>query len=106
MRWARSTRALDKAVYLLANGVGKIRRGHFGSVEPTQRWRTSLLSTGEVSVDERLRTRGGRSTAGQEVRHRLSPKPGKTEMNFVSRLRAGMPCSRVTTRPIARTSRT
>ena len=59
---------LDKAIYFLANGVGKIRRGNFGSTEPTQRWRTSLLSTGEVSVDERLRTRGGRSTAGQEVR--------------------------------------
>lgn len=53
---------------MLANGVCKTRRGHFGSAEPSQRWSISLLSTGEVRVDGRLARAGSRSTAGQEVR--------------------------------------
>ena len=57
-------KALSKAIYMLANGKGKGRRGRFGSAEPTHRWGISLLSTGEVSVDEFLRESIGGSTKG------------------------------------------
>jgi uncharacterized protein (DUF927 family) len=59
---------LGKVIYMLGNGIGKVR----GSVDETTRkqgsWRLPWLSTGEKKVSEVLGESGKDSTAGHEVR--------------------------------------
>lgn len=63
-----SAQDLYNAIYMLANGRGKARSNASGGVIPRAAWRVSILSTGEISVGEKL-AEGGRSVkAGQDVR--------------------------------------
>ncbi len=48
-RWPRRPEELSKAVYQIANGVGRGRGDKVGTRETT-RWRTGLLSTGERTL--------------------------------------------------------
>lgn len=57
-----------KAAYMLGNGRGKSRANIKGNARPTKNWRVMILSTGEQSLDEKLRVEGLRSNAGQAVR--------------------------------------
>jgi putative DNA primase/helicase len=55
-------------VYSLGNGTGKTRATRIGSARNTQRWRLSLLSTGERSISAAMQEGGKRAKAGQLVR--------------------------------------
>lgn len=61
-------RNLFDAAYMLANGVGKARMGGFGRQSHTQRWKLPILSSGEISIAEKIAEGGQRIKAGQEVR--------------------------------------
>jgi putative DNA primase/helicase len=57
-----------RAAYMLANGQGKQRAGLAGEARQPQTWRLLFLSTGELSLAEKVAEDGRRATAGQEVR--------------------------------------
>lgn len=61
-------REAGAAAYMLANGVGKARAGRTGAARPPARWRVAVLSSGELSLADKVAEAGGRTAAGQEVR--------------------------------------
>lgn len=63
-----SGREAGAAAYMLANGQGKARATRTGVARPSMRWRTAILSSGEVSLSDKLAEVGQRVHAGQEVR--------------------------------------
>jgi putative DNA primase/helicase len=54
--------------YMLSNGQGKTRANRTGGRRPAATWRVLFLSTGELSLAEKMREAGQRAKAGQEVR--------------------------------------
>lgn len=54
-------RDLHEGIYMLANGTGKTRMTTDAVLADTARWRLALISSGEISIDEKLRE--GRLTA-------------------------------------------
>ncbi|MGG7644479.1 DUF927 domain-containing protein [Rhodovulum sp. YNF3179] len=61
-------RAAAAAAYMLANGRGKSRAGKDGQARRGYEWRTLFLSTGEISLADKIREGGGNMAAGMEVR--------------------------------------
>jgi putative DNA primase/helicase len=61
-------RVAGQAAYMLANGEGKQRAHRTGTARPVLRWRTLVLSAGEISLAEHMRQDGKKAQAGQEVR--------------------------------------
>lgn len=61
-------RHLGEAIYLLANGTGKTRANAHGGANRPAEWRVAILSTGEISVAEKLSEAGRRVMAGQDIR--------------------------------------
>ncbi|MCA1500856.1 DUF927 domain-containing protein [Bradyrhizobium sp. NBAIM14] len=65
-----SSREAGEAAYLLANGQGKQRSGKDGSARRQVRFRTLFLSSGEISLADKLAEdgHGRKPAAGQQVR--------------------------------------
>jgi uncharacterized protein (DUF927 family) len=61
-------READQAIYMLANGSGKIRMTSRINVRPSLLWLLLVLSSGEVPLSEHVATAGKRLRAGAEVR--------------------------------------
>lgn len=61
-------REAGEIAYSLANEAGKARATREGGQRSTQSWRTLFLSTGEVSLVDKMQEAGQRARAGQEVR--------------------------------------
>lgn len=63
-------REAGSIAYMLANGSGKSRAGRIGEARSAASWRVLFLSSGEVSLADKLAEdgRGRRAAAGQEVR--------------------------------------
>jgi putative DNA primase/helicase len=60
---------ISEIAYLIANGAGKVRANRSGHAKNAFEWRTLFLSTGEISLADKINEyRGIKSTAGQEVR--------------------------------------
>lgn len=59
---------VGETIYMLANGSGKIRGGRLGGSRPTLRFRVLFLSTGEVSLSDKMAEAGRVTKAGQEIR--------------------------------------
>ena len=57
-----------EVAYLLANGMDKVRARKTLEGRPRRRWQTLFLSTGEVTLADKLREEGRKSKAGQDVR--------------------------------------
>ena len=55
-------------VYALANGTGRARANRGGGARTANRWRVSVLSTGELTLAAKMAEAGKRVRAGQEVR--------------------------------------
>ena len=53
---------------MLANGMDKVRARKTLEGRPRRRWQTLFLSTGEVTLADKLREEGRKPKAGQEVR--------------------------------------
>lgn len=63
-----SARDAGQAAYMLANGTGKVRANRSGMARPTKSWRVMVLSSGEISLADKMAEAGGRAVAGQGVR--------------------------------------
>lgn len=63
-----SGREAGQAAYMLANGTGKARANRSGMARPTKRWRVMVLSSGEITLEDKMVEAGGRVAAGQTVR--------------------------------------
>ncbi len=61
-------RDAGQAAYMLANGQGKSRANRNGLARPSARWRVLILSSGEISLSDKMQEGHQRSKAGQEVR--------------------------------------
>jgi putative DNA primase/helicase len=61
-------REVGAIVYSLGNGTGKTRANRIGSARQVQRWRLSILSTGERSITAAMQEGGKQAKAGQLVR--------------------------------------
>ncbi|WP_025322011.1 DUF927 domain-containing protein [Deferrisoma camini] len=55
-------------VYELAGGAGKARMSDSARLQKTRTWRTLFLSTGEISIRQKIEERGRMAHAGQLVR--------------------------------------
>lgn len=56
------------AAYMLGNGIGKQRSRSQGGLQDAARWNLSCLSTGEISLREKIAEAGKIIKTGQEVR--------------------------------------
>ena len=61
-------REAGEIVYMIANQGGKQRAARDGSARRAKQWRLMFLSTGEISLADKLTEVGRRPRAGQEVR--------------------------------------
>lgn len=63
-----SARELGETIYMLANGTGKVRMTKAAASSQIASWRLALISSGEISVEEKLNEANKTQMAGQEVR--------------------------------------
>lgn len=61
-------RAVDAMAYMIGNGSGKARATRTGGVREVATWRILFLSTGELSLADKIAESGKRARAGQSVR--------------------------------------
>jgi uncharacterized protein (DUF927 family) len=61
-------REAGQVVYTLANGVGKTRANRAGGARPVRSWCAFFISTGEVTLEQKLAEAGLHTRAGQDVR--------------------------------------
>jgi len=61
-------REAGEIVYMIANQGGKQRASRDGSARRAKQWRIIFLSTGEISLADKLTEIGRKPRAGQEVR--------------------------------------
>ena len=61
-------RAVDAMAYMLGNGSGKSRATRDGGAREVATWRMLFLSTGELSLADKIAETGKRARAGQSVR--------------------------------------
>lgn len=61
---------VSKSAYMLANGIGKLRSSKTLDIRPPKVWRTIVLSTGEITLSDKIAEdgRSARAAAGQLVR--------------------------------------
>jgi len=63
-----SGREAGAAAYMLANGTGKARANRSGAARASMRWRKVVLSSGEITLADKIAEMGGKAAAGQAVR--------------------------------------
>ena len=63
-----SGRDAGAAAYMLANGAGKSRANREGRARPSARWKTMILSSGEISLADKMAEGRVSEAAGQAVR--------------------------------------
>lgn len=61
-------KAAGQAAYMLADGAGKMRAGKEGQARPGYTWRLIFLSTGEISLADKIKEGDRQNAAGMEVR--------------------------------------
>jgi len=63
-----SAAEVGEVVYMMSNGSGKQRATRSGGARRRQTWRVLLLSTGELTLADKMGEAGRQTTAGQDVR--------------------------------------
>jgi uncharacterized protein (DUF927 family) len=61
-------REAGEIAYMLANGTGKARARREGGLRAPMGWRVLFLSTGELTLGDKMQEAGKQAKAGQEVR--------------------------------------
>ncbi len=84
-------RAAGEAAYMLGNGLGKGRASRSGSARAVARWRLLFLSTGELSLSDKIAEAGAdkRARAGQELRFLDLPADAGAGLGIFERLPEG-----------------
>src|SRR5262249_21133061 len=62
------SREAGETAYMLSNGSGKSRARRDGSSRDAAQWRLLFLSTGEISLADKMNETGRQARAGQEIR--------------------------------------
>ena len=62
------SRDAGAVAYMLANGTGKVRAGRTGGLRKSHRWCEMFLSSGEISLSDKMSEGGHQVKAGQQVR--------------------------------------
>ena len=85
-------KAAAAAAYMLANGQGKSRAAKTGAARRAATWRVLFLSTGEISLSDKISEdgHGKRAKAGQEVRVLDIPADPGAGFGLFDRLPDGM----------------
>ena len=77
------SKIVEQTIYMLANGTGKARANRDGSARESRSWRLAVLSTGEHTVADAIRTTGKQHTAGGvDVRMANIPADAGAEMGL------------------------
>jgi putative DNA primase/helicase len=63
-----ASKEAGQIVYMLGNGQGKSRMRRDTSMRRTKEWRLVILSSGEISISDKIAEEGGKAKAGQLVR--------------------------------------
>jgi putative DNA primase/helicase len=71
---------VGEVVYMLANGSGKSRMKPTGDLRKKQSWKTLVLSTGEVSIEDKLKEFNRKPYAGMSTR--LIEIPADTDSGY------------------------
>lgn len=77
-----SGREAGITAYMLANGRGKSRSDRSGAARKSAEWRTVLLSSGELTLADKMTEAGQRARAGQAVRLLDLKADGRTHGAF------------------------
>ena len=80
---------MGRAIYMIAGGKGKVRSTKDAKLQKTNMWHTILLSTGELSLAQLVKSAGGDVYDGQEVRMLDLYFPDKGELTLFERLPEG-----------------
>lgn len=80
---------MGRAIYMIAGGKGKVRSTKDAKLQKTNKWHTILLSTGELSLAQLVKSAGGDVYDGQEVRMLDLYFPDKGELTLFERLPEG-----------------
>jgi uncharacterized protein (DUF927 family) len=84
-------RTVAEAGYMLAQGIGKARAGRNGEARQPARWRTLILSSGELTQAAKIgEDRGRAAAAGQMVRLLDIPSDAGAELGAFDAIPAGM----------------
>lgn len=73
---------MGRAIYMIAGGKGKVRSTKDAKLQKTNKWHTILLSTGELSLAQLVKSAGGDVFDGQEVRMLDLYFPDKGELTL------------------------
>lgn len=86
-----NSRVVSEVAYMLANGQGKVRASKDGSAKAIQEWRLSFLSTGELTLSDKIAEDGrGQAMAGQTVRILDIPADGGSGHGIFTKLPDGL----------------
>lgn len=86
-----NSRVVSEVAYMLANGQGKSRASKDGNAKAIQEWRLSFLSTGEVTLSDKIAEDGrGQAMAGQTVRILDVPADGGSGHGIFTKLPDGL----------------
>jgi putative DNA primase/helicase len=73
---------VGNTIYMLANGKGKVRANSSGNAQATKEWKILLLSSGEISIKQKISECKTDIKAGQEVRLTEIPACHDEELGF------------------------
>ena len=86
-----SSRVVSEVAYMLANGQGKARANKEGNAKAIQEWRLSFMSTGELTLADKIAEDGrGQAMAGQAVRVLDIPADGGTGQGIFTCIPSGL----------------
>nr|WP_271833863.1 DUF927 domain-containing protein [Commensalibacter communis] len=83
-----SAKEIGDIIYMLANGIGKGRANQLGNARSVKTWRSIFLSSGEVTLDQKMNEDQRSSKMGQKVRFMEIPADAGKDMGLFEKLHA------------------
>ncbi|WP_050798397.1 DUF927 domain-containing protein [Commensalibacter intestini] len=83
-----SAKEIGDIIYMLANGIGKGRANQLGNARSVKTWRSIFLSSGEVTLDQKMSEDQRSSKMGQKVRFMEIPADAGKDMGLFENIHA------------------
>lgn len=77
-----SAKEIGDIIYMLANGIGKGRANQLGNARSVKTWRSIFLSSGEITLDQKMGEDQRSSKMGQKVRFMEIPADAGKDMGL------------------------
>lgn len=77
-----SAKEIGDIIYMLANGIGKGRANQLGNARSVKTWRSLFLSSGEITLDQKMGEDQRSSKTGQKVRFMEIPADAGANMGL------------------------